>query len=634
MISAENSYKIIENRHACGVPVFKISIKICGKGERMKFRTKLIMGFSCVVFAISAVMGILYFQYNTRRLTEIENQNMRFYAEQLGYSIDGALDSMKNATDYILSDPDMLNAMQSIPVYRDKGDDFHREEMLDTLTAGITLDYINKNFYRILIFNESGDVACSTNVGNMIIDKERDTGEISWLEEAAEKYGQPVIVAPHKDGWGERQQIQVYSLGRKVQGGDFGYIEVQSDASNLESIFQLPDTEVEVAAWLPDGTLFYTSGDLEEKGFLQYMQAAKREDDVASMEKGGYLLSYFVSDDFGIQVLAAKDRRNSGIFEDIKQLFLFAGVLTIACFAGCMIAVVIIANKLAKPIESLRSQMENTGIENLDRQTLALNADDDEVKALGIAYQNLLRRLNESMIKERRLSVLQLQAQFDTLQAQVNPHFLYNVLNTISNRGIINEDEVICEICGSLAAMLRYSSNNKERYATVKEELDYLDKYVYLLKSRYEHRLEVEVDVSSDILQEILPKVVLQQLVENSIQHGFTNGMSVMKIRVSGWRDKNAWFIQVKDNGEGITPEVKRELEKKMTGIRERIMRKSSSIEMEIGGMGLANTYARLFLIYAEDVVFEMENKRNGFCITIGVDRKDGTEHVPSNGSR
>ena len=63
-------------------------------------------------------------------------------------------------------------------------------------------------------------------------------------------------------------------------------------------------------------------------------------------------------------------------------------------------------------------------------------------------------------------------------------------------------------------------------------------------------------------------------------------------------------------------------------------MRKSSSIEMEIGGMGLANTYARLFLIYAEDVVFEMENKRNGFCITIGVDRKDGTEHVPSNGSR
>lgn len=592
----------------------------------MKFRTKLIMGFSCVVFAISAVMGILYFQYNTRRLTEIENQNMRFYAEQLGYSIDGALDSMKNATDYILSDPDMLNAMQSIPVYRDKGDDFHREEMLDTLTAGITLDYINKNFYRILIFNESGDVACSTNVGNMIIDKERDTGEISWLEEAAEKYGQPVIVAPHKDGWGERQQIQVYSLGRKVQGGDFGYIEVQSEASNLQEIFQLPDPEVKIAAWLPDGTLFYSSGDLEDTELLSMMQDTEKKDGVAPMEKDGRLLSYYVSEDFGIQVLTAKD--SEGIYTDIRQSLLLAGCLTLACFVGCMIAVVIIANKLARPIESLRKQMENTGIENLDGQNLTLSGDDDEVKALGIAYQNLLHRLNESMIKERKLSLLQLQAQFDTLQAQVNPHFLYNVLNTISNRGIIDEDEEICEICGSLAAMLRYSSNNKERYATVEEELDYLDKYVYLLKSRYEHRLEVTVDVSRDIRGEMLPKVVLQQLVENSIQHGYTNGMSIMRIHVSGWRDGNAWFIQVQDNGSGITPEAKKELVEKMNGIRERILRKSSSIEMEIGGMGLANTYARLFLIYAEDVVFEMENQRDGFCITIGVDRKDVTEHV------
>ena len=145
----------------------------------MKFRTKLIIGFSIVVFIVSAVLGVLYFQYNTRRLAERENQNMRFYAEQLGYSIDNSLDAMKRTTDYILSDPDMLNAIQSIPVYRERGDDYHLEEMLDILTAGVTLDYINRSFYRIIIFNEWGDVACSTNVGNMIIDKDRDTSEIS-----------------------------------------------------------------------------------------------------------------------------------------------------------------------------------------------------------------------------------------------------------------------------------------------------------------------------------------------------------------------------------------------------------------------------------------------------------------------
>src|SRR5699024_1210273 len=139
------------------------------------------------------------------------------------------------------------------------GDDYHLGEMLDILTAGVTLDYINRSFYRIIIFNEWGDVACSTNVGDMIIDKGRDVSEISWLDEAAEQYGQPVVVAPHKDGWGIRRETAVYSLGRKLQGGDFGYIEVQSEASNLQEIVQHPDPEVKIAAWLPDGTLFYSS---------------------------------------------------------------------------------------------------------------------------------------------------------------------------------------------------------------------------------------------------------------------------------------------------------------------------------------------------------------------------------------
>lgn len=165
-------------------------------------------------------------------------------------------------------------------------------------------------------------------------------------------------------------------------------------------------------------------------------------------------------------------------------------------------------------------QMENTGLENLDAE-LAVPDTDDEVQAVGIAYQNLMRRLNESIVKEKRMSLLQLQAQFDTLQAQVNPHFLYNVLNVISSRGIMDGDEEICEICGCLAAMLRYSTNTKERYATVEKELEYLERYIFLLKSRYEHRLEVEVDCEESVKHEQLPKIVLQQLVENNIQHGY-----------------------------------------------------------------------------------------------------------------
>lgn len=329
-------------------------------------------------------------------------------------------------------------------------------------------------------------------------------------------------------------------------------------------------------------------------------------------------------------IRAAVVQDSQGMFADMKQVVLLSAFLALGCFVISEAVAVIIANKLSRPIMQLRDQMENTGIENLDMEPVIFNTD-DEMEALSIAYQKLIRRLNEAMVKEKRISLLQLQAQFDTLQAQVNPHFIYNVLNVISNRGIVDEDEEICEICGSLAAMLRYSANNKERYATVKEEFAYLDKYIYLLKSRYEHRLEVTVDYDLSIEGEVLPKIVIQQLVENSIQHGYKNGKDIMKICVHGWRDEQGWYIRVHDNGDGITEQISLKLENKMENIRRKIMRSQSNIELEIGGMGLANTYARMFLMYTDRVIFDMKNCQDGFSITVGVRNRREDDSVSGN---
>ena len=193
-------------------------------------------------------------------------------------------------------------------------------------------------------------------------------------------------------------------------------------------------------------------------------------------------------------------------------------------------------------------------------------------------------------------------------------------------------EEEICEICGCLAAMLRYSTNTKERYATVEKELEYLDRYIFLLKSRYEHRLEVNVQCEESVKKETLPKIVLQQLVENSVQHGYQNSKNIMKIQVHGWRDETGWYFEVRDNGQGATEEVRKELEDKMRKIRERIMSRGSSIEMEIGGMRLANTYARMFLLYNGKAVFRIKNLDEGLSVIIGVSEKEDGADVPGDG--
>ena len=601
----------------------------------MKFRTKLILGFSIVIFFISAILGIVCYNYNSRRLSEKAAQSLKFYSRQTAANVDFTIDSMKHVTDYILSDPDMLNAMKTLPKYygsSDSNKNIEHNDLLETLNSGISMYYINSNFYRVIIFNEFGDVASSTNMGSKLTNKARNVSNIEWLDLAEKQHGKPILVAPHMDGWGIRTSEEVFSLARKVQGGDFGYIEVQYATEKLEDIFEIPDSDIRVVAFLSSGEILYQSEGLNSD-LVHYIKRHPKVTEMDSITVSSdtriWGSASKVSDTYGIRVVALEEKTE--ILTGMKEAFVIALGMAIGCFVISMGVVIFIASRLSRPLTLLKDQMENTGIENLDVELMVPNTD-DEVQAVGVAYQNLMRRLNESIVKEKRMSLLQLQAQFDTLQAQVNPHFLYNVLNVISSRGIMDGDEEICEICGCLAAMLRYSTNTKERYATVEKELEYLDRFLFLLKSRYEHRLEVKVDCEESVKQEQLPKIVLQQLVENSIQHGYNNSKNIMKIQVHGWRDENGWYFEVRDNGQGTTEEIQKQLEEKMDAIRKRIMSRESSIEMEIGGMGLANTYARMFLLYNGRAVFHIRNLEEGLSVIIGVAEKEDEVDVSGDG--
>ncbi len=601
----------------------------------MKFRTKLILFFSIVIFFISAILGIVCYNYNSKRLSEKAAQSLKFYSRQTAANVDFTVDSMKHVTDYILSEQDMLYAMKTLPKYYEKGNygfgkTIKHNDLLDTLNTGLAMYYIDSNFYRVIIFNEFGDVASSTNNGSKLTNKARNTSDIKWLDSAARMHGKPILIAPHMDGWGIRESEEVFSLARKVQGGDFGYIEVQYATDELKDIFEIPDSDIKVVAFLPGGEILYQSegltGDLVSY-IKKHPEVTKMDSITVSSDTSMWASE--ISDNYGIRVVALEEK--TGIIAGMKEAVMIALGMAIGCFVISMGVVIFIASKLSRPLTVLKDQMENTGIENMDAELVVPNTD-DEVQAVGIAYQNLMHRLNESIVKERRMSLLQLQAQFDTLQAQVNPHFLYNVLNVISSRGIMDGDEEICEICGCLAAMLRYSTNTKERYATVEKELEYLERYIFLLKSRYEHRLEVEVDCEESVKQEQLPKIVLQQLVENSIQHGYNNSKNIMKIYVHGWRDETGWYFEVRDNGQGTTEEVREELNEKMRKIREKIMSRGSSIEFEIGGMGLANTYARMFLVYNGKAVFRIRNLEEGLSVIIGVSEKEDEADVSGDG--
>lgn len=593
----------------------------------MRFRTRMILSYAVFVLMAALILGLAYNRYTIREYKNNEYNDTQFISERLANQFDESIKTMKSITDYILSDTGLLSSIRMLAStdHNNESQASYIEEAKTTIQSGINTDYMIKNFYRVLVFNQYGDVVGSSNYENRLINLNKKTEDLKWLSKVEGHRGKPVLIGIHKDDWGLKSQTMVYSIAREIQGKSMGFIEVQRDVDKLKTLFELPKSGMDVAAVTEDGEILYSTLDGNQNDFYVKLAGedkhgvAEYRNDVTNNKE---LIAISNSKETGVKIM---------VIENMNQLEREIGYVAPLTFviAGCfftisMVFVFIVSGHLTKPIQKLREQMENTRIENLDQEVF-LDTSNDEMEALSKSYQKVLNRLDESIVKERRLSILQLQAQFDTLQAQVNPHFLYNVLNVIANRGMNSGDETICEICGSLAAMLRYATSTIERYAAIGQELQYLEQYFYLIKSRYEHKLQYHIEVEEEIKAEIIPKIVLQQIVENSINHGFTQTSHIMEIEIKGWKEEGFWYIQVSDNGQGIEDAVLKELQQKITRIRDRLGNRRSNVEMEIGGMGLINTYARLYLLYNEDLVFEINNCDTGAVVKIGGKLKEKT---------
>ena len=585
----------------------------------MRFRYKLIVSYAALAFILSLILGIVWQYYNTREYRSNAHESLKFLSEQMTIQFDNSYNAMSQVTNYILSDQDMLGAIRGLSDTENRRYTEMISENEAILKNGISNDYFMSNFYRVIFFNTYGNIIYSTmNTDMGVINSKTAIEDCYWLEEARNLHGKPLLVGIHEDNWKADSKEKVFSMVRAVQGQPLGYIEVQQKIDRLEELFSFPEREIRTTILLEDGSLFYST---DEENLDTYRTYASSCEDNAYEDKPSDLLLSLSTSKTGAKIILSEDMRI--IREGIPQTAVFSLLLVVTIFSLSMVFVVLISTYLTKPIRDMRKQIEQTQLNNLD-QEIIINTSDNEIEALNRSYRDLLRRLSESLDKEKKLSLLQLQAQFDTLQAQVNPHFLYNVLNVISNRGMEDGDEKICDICGNLAAMLRYSTSTVERYATVEQELDYLRQYVYLLKSRFEERLEVEITCEESIRKKIIPKIVLQQLVENSMLHGYNQKDTVMRIKVRGWIEENGWYISVEDNGDGMEEAVLQNLLTKLEEIRKKIHIQKSSIEMEIGQMGLANLYARMYLLYVDGLVFRLENKQeSGVIITIGV--KEGS---------
>ncbi|MNB79415.1 Sensor histidine kinase YpdA [compost metagenome] len=272
----------------------------------------------------------------------------------------------------------------------------------------------------------------------------------------------------------------------------------------------------------------------------------------------------------------------------------------------------VISTRITRPLKDLSLQMRRFGQGSFNAEAKVKGR--DEIAYLSMHFNKMVKKTNELINERFKLKIAEKNAVLKALEAEINPHFLYNALQAISTRALKNGSADIVEMVDNLALTLRYCVSGRET-VTAREELKHIERYLALQKARFGSRMQVAYDWDESLMELSMPKLALQTLVENAIKHGLERISSPITITISARPEDGRAAITVHDDGPGISPE-------RLEQVR-RALRKSWEAHGEMepdgsgGGIGLRNLDMRLKLLYGEEAGLEIESGPDGTVMSM-----------------
>ncbi|MEG6614430.1 sensor histidine kinase [Pseudoclostridium thermosuccinogenes] len=247
----------------------------------------------------------------------------------------------------------------------------------------------------------------------------------------------------------------------------------------------------------------------------------------------------------------------------------------------------------------------------------------DEVGQLATDFNILIEKINQLISDSIRKETAQKDAQIAALQYQINPHFIYNTIDTFRMKMELKGDYEMADAITYFGKMLRYNISSNSKYATVREEVEYVEKYITLQKIRWGERIEYSVDVPEEVKSARIIRFMLQPIVENSIKHGISGALQILRIHIKLEVRNNRLEIDVIDSGKGIPPEQLDRLNYQL-----KYSNISDGRNIENGrSIGLENINNRLKLFYGEQYYIRMDSEPDEYTrihISIPYDSNPG----------
>lgn len=288
--------------------------------------------------------------------------------------------------------------------------------------------------------------------------------------------------------------------------------------------------------------------------------------------------------------------------EDLMRVIGFSAII---CLIIAIIISIRVSSKISNPIYKLERIMKRveTGELDFDIQVEGNN----EVVQLAQTFSIMVRRIKNLLEKvEEDQSELR-KSELNTLYAQINPHFLYNALDTIIWAAEQEESEKVVRMTSALSKYFRLSLSKGKEVITISQEMQHIKNYLIIQKIRYDSKLDYEINIEEDILMYKTMKMLLQPLVENAIYHGIKNLPLGGKIWITAKRVENNIHLIVKDNGVGMNDETLRN-----------IFIKKEDNPLTSGGVAIINVNQRIQLYFGNDYGIKFQSEPlKGTIVTV-----------------
>ena len=554
--------------------------------KRYSLLIQLVIYVFIMILALLGIVGGIYYQTSSVAIRQTTEQNTRKTIQQSGQFITSYLQKVKQTTSSLAEN-------EKIKTYAQTPSQENAEQLRQLFATILKTD---SDLVSAILVTKDGNLISTDPELTMKISA--DMMKEKWYQDAIHKGAMPILTPARRTVSHTIGQKWVISIMQEVvdkDGKNLGVVRLDIGYKTLEAYLDQLQLGKEGFTFIVDANHDFVyhpkkavySSNAEMKAMAPYLSV--KNGYVKS--KQAYVSQYQIPNSGWTLIGVSSMEQLHAVQTQILWSFIGTGLFALGV---CLIGIWFVLRLWIKPLRDLQATILKVGSGHSDLR--ANETGSPELVDLARQFNIMLDRIDQLMIavKEEEQNVRKYELQ--ALSSQINPHFLYNTLDTIVWMAEFNDSKRVVEVTKSLAKYFRLALNQGHEQISLKDEIDHVRQYLFIQKQRYGEKLQYEIKELKQYDDYKIPKLILQPLVENAIYHGIKEMNRQGMIRVSVFKNDTQLIVSIYDNGRGFVASET-----------------TNATLVRLGGVGLKNVNQRLQLQFGKSYHMEIKSEENTY---------------------